>query len=286
MSSYHSIRKSEKAVQSLLGILSGLVADKTMNSNELLFLDMWLKSHKELHEDADVIDILDITSSILSNKSATEDELMDLKDLCSDILSHRRILESDVNSINHFLGLCIGCISDGKVNQQEFKKITLWIESNKHLSEQWPISAISERVSEILKDNFASESELSDFAETLKLITGFQFLETGDAESASTEFIFDNVDDVVFEGQAFCFTGKFISAPRGYIEDKVATLGAELKSSVSAKLNYLVVGLVGSKDWMYSSHGRKIEQALQLKQNGSEIKIISERALWGCSVLK
>ncbi len=56
-------------------------------------------------------------------------------------------------------------------------------------------------------------------------------------------------------------------------------LGAQTNSSINKSVNYLVIGTLASRDWLYTSHGRKIEKALLLKRGGSEIKVIAERRL-------
>ena len=56
-------------------------------------------------------------------------------------------------------------------------------------------------------------------------------------------------------------------------------LGAQTNSSINKSVNYLVIGALASRDWLYTSHGRKIEKALLLKRGGSEIKVIAELRL-------
>ena len=46
-------------------------------------------------------------------------------------------------------------------------------------------------------------------------------------------------------------------------------LGAQTNSSINKSVNYLVIGTLASRDWLYTSHGRKIEKALLLKRGGS-----------------
>ena len=56
-------------------------------------------------------------------------------------------------------------------------------------------------------------------------------------------------------------------------------LGAQTNSSINKSVNYLVIGTLASRDWLYTSHGSKIEKALLLKRGGSEIKVIAELRL-------
>ena len=45
---------------------------------------------------------------------------------------------------------------------------------------------------------------------------------------------------------------------------------------MTLRANYLVIGIISSEDWMYSTHGRKIEQAVAFVSQGHPIAIISE----------
>jgi hypothetical protein len=46
--------------------------------------------------------------------------------------------------------------------------------------------------------------------------------------------------------------------------------------SVTSKTDVLVVGMIASPDWIQSTHGRKIEAAISMKQGGHPIVIVPE----------
>ncbi len=46
---------------------------------------------------------------------------------------------------------------------------------------------------------------------------------------------------------------------------------------MSKEVDYLVIGTLASRDWRFSSHGRKIENAIALQKSGHPIVIINER---------
>ena len=81
---------------------------------------------------------------------------------------------------------------------------------------------------------------------------------------------------VSFDGRVFCFTGKFYSGSRNWCEQQVVTRGAAV-GSVSRKLDFLVIGEIGSRDWIHSTHGRKIEKAIEINSTGGEIAIVAEQ---------
>ena len=52
--------------------------------------------------------------------------------------------------------------------------------------------------------------------------------------------------------------------------------GALCESTVTRRTRYLVVGTFGSRDWVHSSFGRKIEKAVELEQAGMPLSIVGE----------
>lgn len=274
---FNNFRNIEKAINSLKGILSGLTADRKLNEHEVLFLDVWLKSQEHLHEDGDVIDLLDLTCDILRDGIIEQEELDDLNELCVDILSYKKAFTYEAEGvINEFLGVLQGVTADGVVNIKEFDFVSSWIKSHSDLKSTWPIDVVQKRILEITEDNHVSDAELADFAETMKLVTGSRFDETGSADGSATEFLQDEITELNFE-RAFCFTGKFVSGSRKTIEKAAAERGATLKDNISQQVDYLVIGSVASRDWMFTSHGRKIESAVKLRNEGHNIKIITEK---------
>lgn len=56
----------------------------------------------------------------------------------------------------------------------------------------------------------------------------------------------------------------------------IEAAGGSVTNSVSRKLDYLVLGGLGSTEWKHGSFGTKVEKAMSLKQNGAALKIIHE----------
>ena len=60
---YNKSRRKEKAACSLRGILQGVVADQNLSEQELLFLDVWLRSQSELDDPDFVLLIVKFTDN-------------------------------------------------------------------------------------------------------------------------------------------------------------------------------------------------------------------------------
>ena len=77
-------------------------------------------------------------------------------------------------------------------------------------------------------------------------------------------------------GKKFMFTGKLAGMQRSQAQSKVTSIGGVNAGSVSADLDYLVVGDDGSPLFGAGAKGDKILKAERLQAQGSRIKIISE----------
>ena len=83
------------------------------------------------------------------------------------------------------------------------------------------------------------------------------------------------------ENKTFCLTGEFVIAPRSTIAKKLKEKGAIEKSGVSTKLDYLIVGGMGSDAWKFGNIGGKIARAMELQEKGAKVIIVAEEELEG-----
>lgn len=70
-----------------------------------------------------------------------------------------------------------------------------------------------------------------------------------------------------------------MSGDRDSIDTMLKMLGAKTSTAAQHGVDYLVIGTLSSHDWLYTSHGRKIEKALLLKREGCKVTVITERTL-------
>jgi len=81
-------------------------------------------------------------------------------------------------------------------------------------------------------------------------------------------------------GASFVFTGDFaVEGGKDTAKEMARAAGGLVKSSVSKRTGYVVVGAKGSSAWAFDTFGTKIMKALELRLTGkSDVKIISEDA--------
>lgn len=96
------------------------------------------------------------------------------------------------------------------------------------------------------------------------------------SEGADVLAILSQVGDILEDG---LISLDELRKMQARIEQIISDKGSEINSSINKSVNYLVIGTLASRDWLYASHGRKIEKALLLKCGGSEIRVITEPTL-------
>ncbi|WP_071911279.1 BRCT domain-containing protein [Aeromonas sp. SCS5] len=269
-------RNKQKALISLHGILSGITADQRLNDTEILFMATWLKSDSEFKRDGDFLDIQDLIHDVLEDGVITADEKEDLLNLLNDVLQYNEIEHDNMDAlVNMLLGFLQGISADSNIVEQEVLALSSLLLKHRDLLASWPGSLLFNRLNDILADGMITEEEREDLLELVKQISGQRFTESGLAAGMATEFFADG-DVKSLQGKTVCFTGKFLSDTRHNLEQQAKMLGASPVKGVTTHLNVLIVGSLASRDWMFTSHGRKIEAAIKANEKGCDIQIINE----------
>lgn len=273
-------REKQRALFGLRGILSGVVADQQLNEKELLFLDTWLQSQQHLAKEEDVRQILAKVGEIVADGKVEPHELVSMQaHIRAFIADSGDENQSSVAQGNELMGFLTGIASDGVLNDQEVNALSDWLATHSTVRETWPASAIVNRLDNILEDGLISDEEREDLLQTLRGITAPTTNPTGIGYEASTEVWEDEVEHIAIAGKLFCLTGDFVVGERNTVDTLLRMKGAELSPNVTSRVDYLVIGTLASRDWLYTSHGRKIEKALLLRREGAGITIITERSL-------
>lgn len=175
--------------------------------------------------------------------------------------------------VDQLMGLCEGIIADGSVVQREAEFLRGWVANNPELIGMWPANVLFARLEECLGDGVLDESEEQELLTLLMDIAG---IHTGEGKTASTLPLCSPQPELLFEGKRFVLTGKFASGSRKECEAIIADLGGEAVKGVSGQVDYLVIGTLVSDQWAHESYGRKIEKAVELRNSGKGVSIVSE----------
>lgn len=188
-------------------------------------------------------------------------------------LSWSRVADRQVDEI---IGLCKGVLADGQVNQSEAEFLFNWLQTNQHAADKWPAKVLYPRIRSMLADGVLDDGEEQELLTLLMGITGQPGINVTGTNASTTLPFDDPAPRVTFSGEIFCLTGTFACGPRREVEEAVIGRGGQCKRTPCKKTSFLVVGEVGSRDWIHSTFGRKIEKAIELRDGGASIAIIPE----------
>lgn len=172
------------------------------------------------------------------------------------------------------IGIVQGLLADHHLNDQEIEFLRDWLRGAEAVSVVWPGNVIYAQVEAILSDGQVTREERDQIGETLRQLVGGRLDEVAEAGFVS-ELPLDRVEGVVVPGKMFCFTGDFVFGPRSICEQAVERRGGAI-SGVTKKLDYLIVGGLGSPEWKHGSFGTKIEKAVGYRNSGMPLRIVHE----------
>lgn len=185
-------------------------------------------------------------------------------------------------SCSELVGIAEGLIADRQLNDDEIRFLNRWLETHDVVSCDWPGDVLHAKVKEVLADGAVTEEERAHLINTLKMLVGGRLDDLAESPKVN-ELALDKVDRVTFPQSLFCLTGDFVYAPRAKCEEVIAVRGGRVNASVTKKLNYLVVGGLGSDEWKHGSFGTKITKAIEYKRAGCPILIVRED-VWAASL--
>lgn len=173
------------------------------------------------------------------------------------INAHRRA----VRAINEMLGLCKGVICDGKLPDVEVVALTEWTQANPEVLSNWHGRALYDRLRDVLSDAVVDEQERAELKELIGQVVG-GLADTITAHNYPTQLFKDAAPTIYFEDHAFCFTGMFAFGTRHACHEAVTERAGIVHNGMRKDTHYLVVGTYASRDWLHSTHGRKLMKAV------------------------
>ncbi|MDF3830936.1 MULTISPECIES: BRCT domain-containing protein [unclassified Pseudocitrobacter] len=282
---FNYTQNRNKLFANLISIIDGILADGTVRDEEVLYLDTWLLEANQTIRNGVIKSLSSRVSQILADGVITEDERNELKQqlnaIQNEILDIPDVDFFSTESDLHLLsGLCKGLISDRTLSEEEIRYLDWWLTQNGALKNNYPGKDLYVMVKDILSDGEITLEESDMLHKALVDFTGCD-LESGVVDGLSTKLPINS--DVVVEvnGRTFCLTGVFLAGKRSQVEDLVKRNGGVISKGVTKKVDYLVIGTLSSRDWKFSSHGRKIEKAVSYREEESvDLSIVSEDMLF------
>ncbi|MGE0358104.1 MAG: BRCT domain-containing protein [Burkholderiales bacterium] len=184
-------------------------------------------------------------------------------------------------SFGALVGIAQGLLCDRHLSDQEIAFLDDWLLSNDAIATAWPGDVVHARIKSVLADGVVTEAERTHLIDTLTQLIGGSLDKLAESTHV-TGLAFDDVSRVAFGGARFCLTGEFVYAPRDVCAVAIESRGGVV-GGVTKKLNYLVVGGLGSSEWKHGSFGTKIEKVMQYKREGVPILVVHEDT-WASSL--
>lgn len=179
---------------------------------------------------------------------------------------------------DELIGLCKGLLADGHLQDVEAKFLVDWLRAHAEFAAEYPFNSLIEKIEHALLHGVLDHDEEKDIVDVMLRLSGNP--NTSIAAAASQGSASLPLDapppPISFDSRLFVVTGVFHFGSRRHVMDVIESRGGSVATAVSKKVNFLVVGNLGSEDWIHSSFGRKIERAVELKRECSTLSIVSE----------
>lgn len=178
-------------------------------------------------------------------------------------------------SLDEIIGICKGIIADRTVNQLEAEFVVNWLEANKAVANEFPANVLYPRLVAMLADGVLDEEESKELLKLLQDMTGEQGQQA--TITLSTDLAYcDPLPPLTFVRQKFCLTGEFAAGKRPDVELRTVALGGSCVRQPVKGGCIVVVGVMGSDKWQHSTHGRKIREAVKMRDEGCPVYIVPE----------
>mgnify|MGYP000050141319 CR=1 FL=1 len=275
-----------KALLDLSGFLHGIIADGCVDEEEMAELERLVALTKEFCSKPPFSTVISTLEDMLSEHAIDKDEIEDIAWLADHLSCWTETDDLIKSSLQLLDGYIHGILADNTLEEQEILALQRWLSDHRFLAGYFPYDELIDLVEEVLRDGVIT-------AERKEKLAGFisQFVDFSQSATLSEEHyraLREKYDISAIEaknpavrlsGQCFALTGEFSSGSRAEIENLITSSGGIVKKGISKKIDYLVVGELGNPCWSFTTYGRKIEQALNLRKAGHPILIIGESTL-------
>jgi len=181
----------------------------------------------------------------------------------------------DDRKIDTLIGISKGLVADGKVDQAESEFLLSWLIQSRQTTDNPVIVNLLDKVDTMLEDGILDSEESEELLSLLHKITG-EPSEIGELAKTTSLPVNNPIPQIAFKDMSFLFTGTCAYGTRKQCQSTVESLGGINAKSVTKRLNYLVLGTYVTDSWAHESYGRKIEKAMEYRDNGVPLIIITE----------
>jgi len=202
------------------------------------------------------------------------------------IFSRADLTRRTDRGVHEMLGMVRGIVCDGIVTEGEVKAFQNWLSAHPDETVCWPGNVLAERIIRIVSDGKVDAVEQHELYELFCDTVGEGDISKDEPQSFSTRLPFDDPPPaIIFPEHLFCFTGAFVYGTRSQCEHSTILRGGVCKKTIVKQPMTLVIGGHANDAWIHSTFGRKIEEAMDHRQEGVPIAIVSEEC-WTTAVMR
>lgn len=176
--------------------------------------------------------------------------------------------------VDELIGICRGLLFTGYVTYSQIEQLHNWFQANPYINRHFVGRTLHQLVSQVV-----ARGELTEDGE-LSLLTCLQDIcgvHPASVNGSTKLPLTHPPPTVVIKGSLFVLTGTFKLGNRAFMTEFIESLGGKVSDkTVLLDTDYLLIGDIGSNAWKHSTHGRKIEKAVELRESGHNIAIIDE----------
>lgn len=273
----------DRDLNELEGLVRGIALDGRVVREEADSLERWCSRERSRKAAGPLREACDLIREAVSDGFLDDEERADILHLCGRLKSPSPFYSVATADMQRLHGLLAGVGADGLVNEAELRGLREWIEGIQQLRGTWPYDEIDALVTSVLSDGRIDEQEqrfLAGFTREFLNSTRNLVLEAPFDEELVRHGVCAVQPEIAFPGRHFCITGSSRRVSRKQIESVIVKLGGLHRPRVTRDLNYLVVAADRSLSWAFSCYGRKVEAAMVLRKEGSDVAIVHESDFW------
>lgn len=254
----------EKSLNSLLGIIEGIMVDSEVNATEIAFLENWLYEHRIRAEQYPFKELILLIEQFIADGQVTKEEVEDIRWVCNQLTSsdYFNAITADLQKLH---GLLAAVGADGIITESELNGISEWLDNHNHLKKCWPYDEVQSLITSVMADGKIDAEEhktlMRFFGEFVSMMDNKTIVNPAIKENSNVMGLCAVNPEIDFNG-LFCLTGASAKYSRSEFKKVIAEKGGSTTDSVTKNVNYLVVGAEGNPNWAFACYGRKVETAV------------------------
>jgi hypothetical protein len=270
-------------LRQLEGLLKGIALDGKILPVEAVALREWCGSGGRDPNRPPFREVVAKVEAAVADGVLDEEERADLLWMCDRATSPNAYHDLAGADMDRLHGLLAGVGADRRVTKDELEGIRAWMDTVQYLKGTWPYDETDAILTNVLADGRIDEDEHEFLvAYTRSFLEGTA--KKGGAAALGEAFLRYGacaVNPMIrFPKRRFCVTGTGPPAARSRVARAIAQLEGVPVLQVRVDLDYLVVAAERDVSWAFSCFGRKVEEAIALRQEGAPVTIVHEEDVW------